>query len=674
MGKNNKSKILQLEILNVLRNKRFILLALILPLIIYPLLMFGFIKIDQNEVQVLDEVTIGFSIEPTEELKEAIQDSEIKYKINIDDKVTSYVKALKEEKINAYFHISNKEDGLIYTIYTNPNIDKNMEVVNQLELAINNYNNSIISEKLVPEGNELQLAMYNFIEVEIQPTTLMEILRNTIKEPIVVSLPYLLILNMMIVGLCVAAMSRLKNDNIGQTEILISSGLNTKDLINNKYWVVLLSTIVNGIVGALSIGISGTIIYMINKTHIQELFIKLRITIKLLHIMIVAIYVVIAIVAIAMTITAICVYISSVSNRYSKLISTIILLAGAWVLWKQIYFFVHIVMNNKVFEEFIYGYQMQWGVETCSYGFVITYIVMRLCNREKAIFGIDKNVSPIKAWRNKERGGLPTLGEALLVYCITYLIPITVYELLGIVMNMQMSCGISVAIIIVYFKRDIKNTLSLRLPKCRYIIGAVLIYIATYIIRIMLNDQMQILLPTTIIPQIGIINMYKGEMSEWVILLITAVSPAIFEELLMRGVLFSGLSNTDRGEVRKKTVIFAILVSSLLFAIPHGEIRLLPGMTVAAIGYSYIVYKTGSIYLPMLLHFFNNFTSFIKMRYTYSDFSTFITRFYIDVISGEKEIAILIVVACTILAAILFRKTKKERQRDNTEVSRLDVV
>ena len=82
--------------------------------------------------------------------------------------------------------------------------------------------------------------------------------------------------------------------------------------------------------------------------------------------------------------------------------------------------------------------------------------------------------------------------------------------------------------------------------------------------------------------------------------LLLAVAPAIFEELIFRGIVFQGLNK------RFKT-IYAMLLSSLLFALFHGNIQQLVYPFILGMVMSWIVYRTGSIVSSMIVHFINNF-------------------------------------------------------------------
>ena len=84
----------------------------------------------------------------------------------------------------------------------------------------------------------------------------------------------------------------------------------------------------------------------------------------------------------------------------------------------------------------------------------------------------------------------------------------------------------------------------------------------------------------------------------WVVLLAVAVTPAVCEELFFRGVVLSGLRSLGKWP--------AIAISALLFAVAHASIyRLLPTLLLGLV-LGYLVWKTGSIVVSMIVHALNN--------------------------------------------------------------------
>jgi sodium transport system permease protein len=97
----------------------------------------------------------------------------------------------------------------------------------------------------------------------------------------------------------------------------------------------------------------------------------------------------------------------------------------------------------------------------------------------------------------------------------------------------------------------------------------------------------------------------------WLILLI-AVTPAICEELVFRGVLLQGLS-------RELPMARAVGVSAAVFAAFHLSfetvIRFLPTLWLGLL-MAYVVWHTRSLFASMLMHFINNATAVVLVTTT----------------------------------------------------------
>ena len=81
-------------------------------------------------------------------------------------------------------------------------------------------------------------------------------------------------------------------------------------------------------------------------------------------------------------------------------------------------------------------------------------------------------------------------------------------------------------------------------------------------------------------------------------ILLLAVLPAIFEELIFRGIIFNGL--------RKKGLWFATLVSALSFSLMHLSVWQFVYPFVVGVILALLLEKTGSIVYGMIVHFCNN--------------------------------------------------------------------
>ncbi len=90
----------------------------------------------------------------------------------------------------------------------------------------------------------------------------------------------------------------------------------------------------------------------------------------------------------------------------------------------------------------------------------------------------------------------------------------------------------------------------------------------------------------------------KGFFALALAFLSTAVFPALLEEFAMRGVLLGSLRRYGDG--------FALVVSSAVFSLMHGNFEQIPFSFILGLYMAFAVIKTGTIWSGVLLHFINN--------------------------------------------------------------------
>lgn len=86
-----------------------------------------------------------------------------------------------------------------------------------------------------------------------------------------------------------------------------------------------------------------------------------------------------------------------------------------------------------------------------------------------------------------------------------------------------------------------------------------------------------------------------------IIILSSAVTPALVEEFLMRGAIL--------GSIRRYGEDIAVIVSAILFGFMHANILQIPFAFMVGLILGYAVIKTGSIWTGVAIHFINNFMS-----------------------------------------------------------------
>lgn len=99
-------------------------------------------------------------------------------------------------------------------------------------------------------------------------------------------------------------------------------------------------------------------------------------------------------------------------------------------------------------------------------------------------------------------------------------------------------------------------------------------------------------------------SLVKGDF--WLNFLSVSIFAPIFEEWLCRGMVLRGLLNATRPDGSTMKPAWAIIISSLFFAVIHmNPWQAIPAFALGCL-FGYVYYRTGSLKLTMLMHFTNN--------------------------------------------------------------------
>ena len=149
----------------------------------------------------------------------------------------------------------------------------------------------------------------------------------------------------------------------------------------------------------------------------------------------------------------------------------------------------------------------------------------------------------------------------------------------------------------------------------------------------------------------------------WSSFLLTAVFAPIFEEWLCRGMVLRGL-------LTKMKPVWAIVVSALFFALIHLNPWQALNAFIIGVVMGYVYYKTGSLWLTMLIHFVNNGTAVVLSQIP----ALQETDFWMDMMPMQTYIMVYVLgVALLVSCLLVFRRIPLEQERGNIDTVELSV-
>jgi membrane protease YdiL (CAAX protease family) len=146
---------------------------------------------------------------------------------------------------------------------------------------------------------------------------------------------------------------------------------------------------------------------------------------------------------------------------------------------------------------------------------------------------------------------------------------------------------------------DIKKTLRLKAPKPLEVL-LMLVISPVMVITGFCSGFLALFAVKSIFGRVYLSGEVADFMSKGMLIsiLLVAVTPAICEELLFRGMIQRGIERLGPG--------WGIFLSGLLFGLFHFDFQRLAAQALIGFIAAYAVYRTGSIVNGMILHFMNN--------------------------------------------------------------------
>lgn len=154
------------------------------------------------------------------------------------------------------------------------------------------------------------------------------------------------------------------------------------------------------------------------------------------------------------------------------------------------------------------------------------------------------------------------------------------------------------------------------------------------------------------------------------IFILTPLFPAIFEELLFRGVIMRGFQEFGK--------VTAVVLSALLFALAHGSVDRFVYQFLMGLYLGFLMTETGSIFVSGLTHFTNNLFAeiyAILLNYETTEAMTKNEMLYQNMVSSLTGIFCSILGVCLVVYATVYfvKRTRRDVRQKNGNV-RMDAV
>lgn len=232
-------EIIKKEIRDVIRDKKTLLMMIVVPILLYPI-FFGFMLTMQEDMMNVEESaynTIGFAFETDDTLDTIIEELEIQKQTGTEEELKT---KLENGDINAYITLKDKEFRIYYT-------EQDTYGYATLELAyevLGGYTQSIQSQMLTSEGL-IPEEIFNVYTMEVEDISD----RNAYTESMLSMVPSFILMTSTLTAIFSAIDMTAGEKERGTLETLLTFPIKNSDIITGKFIATTLCTIVSSILG-----------------------------------------------------------------------------------------------------------------------------------------------------------------------------------------------------------------------------------------------------------------------------------------------------------------------------------------------------------------------------------------------------------------------------------------
>lgn len=629
------NQIFKKEILDILRDKKTIFMMIILPIILYPILMVGMTQVMSMSMNSMEKenINIAFNKKPDAILNEVIKETNVNRKKDNSEigevkikESKDYKKDLNDGKISAFIEISQNDKFKDFKVYINSSNNSSSMAEKEIENILNTYKEDLVENKVRESGldvkSTLEPVSYKTVDVAKNEEVAGHLLGQI--------LPFVLIIGLLMGAIYPAIDVMAGEKERGTLETLFTLPITNLELVMGKYMAVSLCAVASAILNFLSIFITIAFLFASQGMASQMGMINIDLSQMILP----GIITLICVCLFAMVVSAISMCVCSLAKSFKDAQNYITPITLLVMIPSYVSMIPNISLNSftatipvvnislliKSVLTFNSNISLIALVLVSNFVFVIISVLLlsKMFNSEEILFGSSKTFALLEKRSNIKKGTMPSIGDGVTLYAVGVVLLIYVGSLIqlkfkmgGIALTQIMIIGLPL-LFVWYIKSDFKKAFSIKVPKVINVLGGIVLWIGTFIVVNLITQTMLFLFPQNMQVVEGLNDVLKLDSSFLLNLLVVAVMPAICEEFFFRGFVFTSFSNGKN----KKAQIWAVICSGVLFGFMHIDfIRVIP-TSILGIALGYAVYKSKSIFIPMLMHFLNNSVAVLAMHTT----------------------------------------------------------
>lgn len=613
------------EILDILRDKKTLVMMILVPIILYPLLIVGMTVLMTSIMASQEEKTYLVAFENDAALATEVErifaenEEDLTYKIEIVE--SSDCKAeLEALELDAY--VVNDANGNIQINYLSAK-DNSTTAMSVLRDALDIYEDELREQRVSEAGLDVETIL-NPIEVQNEDLSTTE---ESIGNIIGSMMPFLIITVILMGAIYPAIDVTAGEKERGTLETLLTLPVTNFEMIMSKFLAVSTIACASAVLNIFSM--AGAMAFLVTSSFSAAAE-DLNIAIDFQNFIPGILFTIVVMMFFALLVTAVCmctcVFAKNFkeANNYITPVMLVFMFGSYAPMLPDLELTVQTaaipIVNVALMVEGLFQFNYNYGLfaivlfSNVAYSLLAIMVLGKIYNSEAVLFS--EGLSGVKIFSKRsemKEKQMPGVGDVVLLLCVVLLLSFYVGSYAQIKWGFG-GLAIQQAIILIaplfyawYMKADAKKLFSIQKIKPLQLIGSLCIGIAVFVGALIVGALLVPVFPESAENLSGLDAMLL-EQPVYLLVLVMAVMPAIGEELLFRGFLMGTLKHKYKAWI-------TIAVTTFIFAAFHMSLIKLFTIGVVGLGLTWVTYKTGSIVASICVHFLNNFMSVLISVY-----------------------------------------------------------
>ncbi|MCR4585007.1 MAG: ABC transporter permease subunit [Lachnospiraceae bacterium] len=611
------------EILDILRDKKTILMMIVVPLILYPLLFFGAMYLTSSLLNSDTDRSyiIGYDRDTERDgviafFQEKAPGHEYKLAYMRTD-----ISGLEEGLVDVYISRRMSEGKPLYEIAYKASETSSQTASGIADRLLGEYREKLRSEKFKELGLDEGAVMD---PIAFEPKDMSSNEENT-GYLLGYIVPFLMITSILMGALYPAIDTTAGEKERGTLETLLTLPVRNLELIGAKFAATSTVAVAAAVLNMISMSLMGAYFYStVSAVSDKE-------TINLLSFLPAVLIMLLCVIVFAMFASAVClsacIFAKSFkeAQNYTTPVMLVFMICGMAGMIPALELnsttALIPVVNIALLISSLFKLHFDLSLialvllSNVAYSLLSIVLMTRVFSSEQILFGDGAGgMKLLEGRKNMKAGQIPGVGDCVLLLSVLLLVVLFAGSLLISKLGLYGLIGEQLLLFIVtafyawYVKADFKKLFSLKAPRLSGAAGAVLAWAGSYLIVQFAGVILQYLFPEALASQQNDLTAIWDGAPMWMLVLSSALMPAICEEWAFRGFLLGSLKHRY-----KKAV--SVVLCGLIFGLFHLNPLQIVFVGFYGIVMAYVAYESGSIFNTMLMHFLNNLAAVLISVY-----------------------------------------------------------